>query len=47
MPAPDATVAAEAPAASSPRRIVIVEDSRDSREMLRFLLEHAGHEVEQ
>ena len=27
------------------RRVVIVEDSRDSREMLRFLLEHAGHEV--
>jgi signal transduction histidine kinase/ActR/RegA family two-component response regulator len=30
---------------ASPRRILIVEDSRDSRDMLRFLLEHAGHEV--
>ena len=29
----------------TPRRIVIVEDSEDSREMLRYLLEHAGHEV--
>ena len=29
----------------TPRRIVIVEDSQDSREMLRYLLEHAGHEV--
>lgn len=27
------------------RRIVIVEDSGDSREMLRYLLEHAGHAV--
>jgi PAS domain S-box-containing protein len=35
----------EAPPTPSPRRIVIVEDSRDSREMLRYLLEHAGHEV--
>ena len=33
------------PPASSPRRVVIVEDSPDSREMLRYLLEHAGHEV--
>ena len=30
---------------ASPRRILIVEDSRDSRDMLRFLLERAGHEV--
>jgi CheY-like chemotaxis protein len=37
--------AAQDPPAPSPRRIVIVEDSRDSREMLRYLLEHAGHEV--
>jgi signal transduction histidine kinase len=36
---------APAPAASSPRRIILVEDSRDSRDMLRYLLEHAGHEV--
>ena len=27
------------------RRIVIVEDSGDSREMLRYMLEHAGHDV--
>ena len=33
------------PAAPSPRRIVLVEDSHDSRDMLRFLLEHAGHAV--
>ncbi|HKW90879.1 MAG TPA: response regulator [Methylomirabilota bacterium] len=37
--------APEAGAAVSPRRIVIVEDSRDSRDMLRFLLERAGHQV--
>jgi CheY-like chemotaxis protein/nitrogen-specific signal transduction histidine kinase len=35
----------EAPSAPNPRRIVLVEDSRDSREMLRYILEHAGHEV--
>jgi CheY-like chemotaxis protein len=34
-----------AEASPTPRRIVIVEDSRDSREMLRFFLEHVGHEV--
>ena len=45
-PAPaDAPAAAAAPSAPSPRRIVLVEDSHDSRDMLRFLLEHAGHEV--
>ena len=31
--------------ASGTRRILIVEDNPDSREMLRFLLELAGHEV--
>jgi signal transduction histidine kinase len=41
---------AEAPGAPplpapSPQRILIVEDSRDSRDMLRYLLERAGHEV--
>ena len=41
----DAPAAAAAPSAPSPRRIVLVEDSHDSRDMLRFLLEHAGHEV--
>ena len=30
---------------ASPRRILIVEDSRDGRDMLRYLLERAGHEV--
>ncbi len=45
-PAPaDAPAAAATPSAPSPRRIVLVEDSPDSRDMLRFLLEHAGHEV--
>ena len=34
-----------AAAGPSPRRILIVEDSRDSRDMLRVLLEHAGHDV--
>ncbi len=44
--APPAAVGeVSAPAAPSPRRIMIVEDSHDSRDMLRFLLEHAGHEV--
>ncbi|MGH7299366.1 MAG: response regulator, partial [Candidatus Rokuibacteriota bacterium] len=40
-----ASHAGEAPSAPSPRRILIVEDSQDSRDMLRYLLEHAGHEV--
>jgi PAS domain S-box-containing protein len=35
----------EVESAPTSRRIVIVEDSRDSREMLRYMLEHAGHEV--
>ena len=47
---PQVAVPAESAAATpgskaSPRRILIVEDSRDSRDMLRLLLEHAGHEV--
>jgi CheY-like chemotaxis protein len=36
---------AEGTTGPSPQRIVIVEDSLDSREMLRYLLEHAGLEV--
>ncbi|HKZ04575.1 MAG TPA: response regulator [Methylomirabilota bacterium] len=36
---------AAAAAGPTPRRILIVEDSRDSRDMLRILLERAGHEV--
>jgi signal transduction histidine kinase len=39
------TVTVELPQCPAPRRIVLVEDSHDSRDMLRFLLEHAGHEV--
>jgi CheY-like chemotaxis protein/nitrogen-specific signal transduction histidine kinase len=47
---PEITAPTEAPGAPppsrpSPRRILIVEDSRDSRDMLRYLLERAGHEV--
>jgi PAS domain S-box-containing protein len=42
---PAASGEVSAPPAPGPRRILIVEDSRDSRDMLRFLLEHAGHEV--
>jgi len=46
IPAPaQAASPAGAPSAPSPRRILIVEDSRDSRDMLRYLLERAGHEV--
>ena len=30
---------------AAPRRILIVEDNQDSREMMRLLLELAGHEV--
>ena len=46
IPAP-AAVREEMAAPKSPtaRRILIVEDNRDSREMLRFLLELAGHDV--
>jgi len=43
-PAPDDRMV-ETPSPTPSRRIVIVEDSRDSREMLRYMLEHAGHEV--
>jgi CheY-like chemotaxis protein len=43
-PAPSGT-AVEAARASGTQRILIVEDNADSREMLRFLLELAGHEV--
>ena len=42
---PGETAPAAAAAGPTPRRILIVEDSRDSRDMLRILLEHAGHEV--
>jgi len=42
---PHAVASAAAPPHAIPRRILIVEDSRDSRDMLRYLLERAGHEV--
>jgi signal transduction histidine kinase/HAMP domain-containing protein len=49
MPAPPAPVPRRAPASptngGTRRRVVIVEDNGDAREMLRFALELAGHEV--
>jgi CheY-like chemotaxis protein/nitrogen-specific signal transduction histidine kinase len=45
VPEPAAGPGASPPPDPSPRRILIVEDSRDSRDMLRYLLERAGHEV--
>lgn len=43
-PAPRVDSAA-APRAGRSRRIVVIEDHDDSREMLRFVLEHEGHTV--
>ncbi len=31
--------------AATPRRVLLIEDSRDAREMFRLILENAGHEV--
>jgi PAS domain S-box-containing protein len=45
IPTPAASVEAPPSARTSGRRILIVEDNRDTREMLRFSLELAGHEV--
>ena len=49
LPAYDGAAAADpvrsAPASQGRRRIVVVEDNEDGREMLRLLLESAGHEV--
>jgi CheY-like chemotaxis protein len=47
IPAPAAPARAAAPAAAAhaPRRILIVEDNDDAREMLRAQLERDGHEV--
>jgi CheY-like chemotaxis protein len=36
----------QAPGARRPVRVLVVEDSRDGREMLRLLLEMVGYEVE-
>ncbi len=45
-PARPAIVAARAkPATANSRRVLIVEDNADAREMLRDVLVHAGHEV--
>jgi len=46
IPAPvSASAPAAAPKRAAGRRILIVEDNQDTREMLRFSLELAGHEV--
>jgi PAS domain S-box-containing protein len=45
VPEPAAVPPPAPPPDPSPRRILIVEDSRDSRDMLRYLLERQGHEV--
>jgi PAS domain S-box-containing protein len=46
VPAPRAAAAAGvAPRPVVPRRILVVEDNRDARDMLRHLLEASGHEV--
>ncbi|MGH7305300.1 MAG: hybrid sensor histidine kinase/response regulator, partial [Candidatus Rokuibacteriota bacterium] len=37
--------AAPAPAGPCRRRILVVEDNADNREMMRLLLESSGHEV--
>jgi two-component system CheB/CheR fusion protein len=48
MPAREPVATSQAPASSEkevPRRVLVVEDHDDSREMLRTLLEADGHEV--
>jgi len=44
-PPADETLAAPASKPKASRRVLVIEDNDDSREMLRQLLEHAGHEV--
>jgi len=39
------TLAPGIPRAAIPRRVLIIEDNDDARQMLRHLLDHAGHEV--
>ncbi len=38
-------VAGAPPAVTTPKRVLIIEDSRDAREMFRLILEGAGHRV--
>ncbi len=38
-------LAPETPRAATRRRVLIIEDNDDARQMLRHLLDHAGHEV--
>ena len=46
VPRPATAVATPAAGAPHPsRRVLVVEDNEDSRDMLRQVLEHAGHEV--
>jgi PAS domain S-box-containing protein len=44
-PAADEAPAVPASKPSVSRRVLVIEDNEDSRDMLRQLLEHAGHEV--
>jgi CheY-like chemotaxis protein len=46
IPAPTSDAPAKpSSTTTTPRRVLVIEDNDDSRDMLRQLLEHAGHEV--